>query len=166
MGEVGTRLMGIPREAKVSDALRGNKWVFRRSRNCGVQIISTCLRTLALPNAMAGKDKVLWKQKNDTYGDKFSTKKTWHLIRAKAPIVEWHRLLWFSQAIPRQRFITWLASRNKLSTGARMRQWGITQACPLCGEPDETRDHLFFACPYGTCYARGYLRDEKTRIGI
>ena len=29
-----------------------------------------------------------------------------------------------------------------------MRQWGITQGCVLCGERDETRDHLFFACPY------------------
>lgn len=34
------------------------------------------------------------------------------------------------------------------STGNRMRTWGITQPCTLCGEPDETRDHLFFACPY------------------
>ena len=29
-----------------------------------------------------------------------------------------------------------------------MRQWGIAQGCMLCGEPDESRDHLFFACPY------------------
>ena len=29
-----------------------------------------------------------------------------------------------------------------------MRQWGQTQICLLCGELDETRDHLFFACPF------------------
>lgn len=29
-----------------------------------------------------------------------------------------------------------------------MRTWGITQGCTLCGEVNETRDHLFFACPY------------------
>lgn len=29
-----------------------------------------------------------------------------------------------------------------------MRSWGIQQRCFLCGEPDETRDHLFFICPY------------------
>ncbi|CAL9248187.1 unnamed protein product, partial [Arabidopsis halleri] len=29
-----------------------------------------------------------------------------------------------------------------------MRAWGDSQPCLLCGEPDETRDHLFFACPY------------------
>lgn len=26
--------------------------------------------------------------------------------------------------------------------------WRIQQGCVLCGERDETRDHLFFACPY------------------
>ncbi|CAG7869967.1 unnamed protein product, partial [Brassica rapa] len=33
--------------------------------------------------------------------------------------------------VPRFAFITWLAFR-----------------CLFCGEPDETREHLFFACPY------------------
>ena len=38
--------------------------------------------------------------------------------------------------------------KDRLSTGNRMRQWGVVQGCELCGERDETRDHLFFACPY------------------
>lgn len=29
-----------------------------------------------------------------------------------------------------------------------MRIWGVTQGCGLYGERDETRDHIFFACPY------------------
>ncbi|XP_013616934.1 PREDICTED: uncharacterized protein LOC106323340 [Brassica oleracea var. oleracea] len=29
-----------------------------------------------------------------------------------------------------------------------MRAWGIQQGCVLYGERDETRDHIFFACPY------------------
>lgn len=37
---------------------------------------------------------------------------------------------------------------NKYTTGARTRSWGLIQPCRLCGEPDKTRDHLFFACPY------------------
>ncbi|XP_013614438.1 PREDICTED: uncharacterized protein LOC106320607 [Brassica oleracea var. oleracea] len=50
--------------------------------------------------------------------------------------------------IPRFAFITWLAFPDRLSTGARSRAWGCVQPCLLCGEPDETRDHLFFAYPY------------------
>ncbi|CAG7909277.1 unnamed protein product, partial [Brassica rapa] len=29
-----------------------------------------------------------------------------------------------------------------------MRTWGIQQSCLFCGERDETREHLIFACPY------------------
>ncbi|XP_009136059.1 uncharacterized protein LOC103860221 [Brassica rapa] len=29
-----------------------------------------------------------------------------------------------------------------------MEQWRVAQGCVFCGEPNETRDHLFFACPY------------------
>ncbi|XP_013694661.1 uncharacterized protein LOC106398689 [Brassica napus] len=29
-----------------------------------------------------------------------------------------------------------------------MRGWGIEQGCVFCGERDESRDHLYFACPY------------------
>lgn len=53
-----------------------------------------------------------------------------------------------SQAVPRFSFITWLAVKNRLSTGDRMRIWGVQQECLLCGEKNKTGDHLFFACPY------------------
>ncbi|XP_048593418.1 uncharacterized protein LOC125576921 [Brassica napus] len=29
-----------------------------------------------------------------------------------------------------------------------MAQWGVVQSCLFCGELSESRDHLFFACPY------------------
>ena len=45
-------------------------------------------------------------------------------------------------------FITWLALKDRLSTGVRMRVWGQSQSCLLRGEPEETRNHFFFACPY------------------
>lgn len=56
--------------------------------------------------------------------------------------------MWFSQSIPRCVFISWLAIRDRLSTGVRMRMGRGNQPCVLCGERDESRDHLFFACPY------------------
>lgn len=60
----------------------------------------------------------------------------------------WSKVIWFSQGIPRFSFIAWLSVQNRLSTGDRMRVWGVEQPCLLCGERDETRNHLFFACPY------------------
>lgn len=63
-------------------------------------------------------------------------------------MVDWSKVVWFTQGVPRYSFITWPAVKNRLSTGDKMRAWGLTQGCTLCGEWDETRDHLFFACPY------------------
>ncbi|KAG5393051.1 hypothetical protein IGI04_023014 [Brassica rapa subsp. trilocularis] len=50
--------------------------------------------------------------------------------------------------VPRFYFITWLAVLDRLSTGVRMRVWNVEQSCVFCGEKDETRDHMYFACPY------------------
>lgn len=73
---------------------------------------------------------------------------TWNTLSDKKNKVPWQHLVWFSQAIPRQSFMVLLAFHNRLATGDRMRTWDIEQCCMLCGESDETRDHLFFACPY------------------
>lgn len=48
----------------------------------------------------------------------------------------------------RYAFITWLVFHDRLATGVRMRAWGGNQPCVFCGERDESREHLFFACPY------------------
>ncbi|XP_056850861.1 uncharacterized protein LOC130500145 [Raphanus sativus] len=81
-------------------------------------------------------------------GKVFNSSRTWNLIRVKKDRVHWSKVVWFAQGVPRQAFITWLAMKDRLSTGRRMRQWGVEQGCELCGERDETREHLFFACPY------------------
>lgn len=57
-------------------------------------------------------------------------------------------MVWFKQRIPRCGFIAWLAVRDRLSTGVRMHSWALIQPCVFCGERDEIRDHLFFACPF------------------
>ncbi|KAL0743129.1 hypothetical protein Bca4012_084642 [Brassica carinata] len=100
------------------------------------------------PKPDEGKDRALWKQGPDLYQEKFVSKLTWDLLRSTKDKVVWFNIVWFPQAIPCQDFITWLACRNRLDTGYRMRQWGHTQICLFCREPNETRDHLFFACPY------------------
>ena len=44
--------------------------------------------------------------------------------------------------------MVWLAFKDRLSTVVRMRDWGVEQGCVYCGERNEDRDHLYFACPY------------------
>lgn len=63
-------------------------------------------------------------------------------------MVNWKKITWFPQAVPCHAFMVWLAFRDRLSTGDRMSTWDIEQCCMLCGEKNEIKDHLFFACPY------------------
>ncbi|KAL1225677.1 hypothetical protein V5N11_025775 [Cardamine amara subsp. amara] len=95
------------------------------------------------PTTYAGQDTWLWRWGPDKYKNKFSAKRIWELIRQPSP-----RLIWFPYQVLRYAFIAWLSIQDRLSIGARTRGWGDIQRCILCGEPNDTRDHLFFACPY------------------
>ncbi|KAF3568201.1 hypothetical protein DY000_02019957 [Brassica cretica] len=95
-----------------------------------------------------GRYVVLWKHAEITYESHFSLNKTWDQIRVKKDKVVWSKSVWFPQGVPRYSFIVWLAIKDRLSTGVHMRAWGIQQICLMCGERNESRDHIFFACPF------------------
>lgn len=84
---------------------------------------------------------------DDDYGREFSAFSTWDMIRVRRQLVPWHELIWFKQGIPQFAFITWLAVKDRLSTGVKMRAWGQIQGCLFCGEQEKTRDHLFICVP-------------------
>ncbi|XP_048620298.1 uncharacterized protein LOC106436937 [Brassica napus] len=112
------------------------------------QELSNSILAIDAPQPESGRDVMLWGHGVDDYRDTFSSSKIWDRLRLKRNKVGWYRVVWFLQGVPRYSFITWLAIKNRLSTGDRMRQWGMIQGCELCGKRDETRDHLYFACLY------------------
>ena len=148
MGEIGTQKLGIVRNAKICDVLVDGDWRFRRCRDPNFQALIANIKELQVQLVGNYSDTALWWKGEDSYDDRFISTTTWDLIRVRRDRVDWSRLIWFSQGVPRFAFITWLALRDRLSTGHRTSQWGHPQSCLYCGEPDETRDHLFFACPY------------------
>ncbi|XP_056843253.1 uncharacterized protein LOC130495769 [Raphanus sativus] len=139
-GAIGTTYLGLTRQELVCNAVSGDGWSMRNKRSRRFQLLYNQILAEQVPSVDRGSDLVLRKQGEDDYKDSFSTANTWEQIRRKKPKVDWCRVVWFSQNIPRYAFITWLAIQNRLSTGDRMRSWGITQGCGLCGERDETRD--------------------------
>lgn len=147
-GEIGTQKLGIGRSARICDVFVDGEWRFRICRDHFLQDLVHDIRELPLILTANVPDRVLWRDGDDTYSSRFNSKNTWSNIRKKKDQVMWSRLIWFQQGVPRFAFITWLAVRDRLSTGHRTAQWGQAQYCLYCGEPDETRDHLFFACPY------------------
>ena len=64
----------------------------------------------------------------------------------------WSKAVWFSQATPKYAFMTWLAVRDRLSTMDRVSKWrqGVDEVCVLRKNAPETRNHLFYECPYSS----------------
>ena len=79
------------------------------------------------PPAPISGDIVLWRHNLDDYIPTFSATKTSDHLHIKSDRVVWHILVWFSQAIPHH-YLCYLLV--------------------ILWERYETRDHLFFACPY------------------
>ena len=147
-GAVGTTYLGVQRHAKVSSAATEEGWRIRGQRSRRYHELYESIMATEPPKPEKGEDIVLWRNGEEEFRDYFSAARTWDQIRVKRNKVKWNKVVWFPQGVPRYAFITWLAIKNRLSTGDRMRHWGVVQGCELCGERDETRDHLFFACPY------------------
>lgn len=96
-----------------------------------------------------------------------------NIVRMQGEFKEWSKAVWFTQGVPRFSYITWLAVKDRLATDSRMRTWGQIQGCVFYGEPEESRDHLYFACPYtftlwlevtGTLLSNGASLDRNTTL--
>lgn len=147
---IGTRGfidMGISREATVEEAM-----INHRRRKHREQVFNLIEEEIikCKERVVAEDDIGLWKQKENTFKRKFSSKSTWDLFRVHGDQCAWSKGVWFHYATPKFSFLTWLAIQNRLTTGDRMLSWrgNINAACSLCDAPLETRDHLYFECRY------------------
>ncbi|GKV39485.1 hypothetical protein SLEP1_g47243 [Rubroshorea leprosula] len=136
----------IPSQAKLSQVIQGDFWKWPPARSPALLQIQIALCGVLYPNQSTA-DSVTWLA--STSGS-FKTGSTWNYLRDKGTKVQWFRLVWFSHSIPRHCFISWLAILNRLSTKARQKRWtpSIDDTCMLCKDASESRDHLFFSCPY------------------
>ncbi|VVA94444.1 unnamed protein product [Arabis nemorensis] len=114
LGEVGSRTLGVAKNAKVAEVADESGWKIRRRRGSQLQELLRQISAISLPRADQGEDITLWKQSTDKYEPLFSSKKTWEQLRVTGAEVPWHRLVWVPESVPRQAFITWLAFRVDL----------------------------------------------------
>lgn len=147
-GEIGIRYLGVARQATFADVVDENGWKIRSRGHRSFPNTYEKINAFTFPTPQAGADIALWRYNQDEYKESFCSASTWNQLRSKKERVTWRKLVWFSQAVSHHSFMAWLTFRNRLSTGDRMRLWGITQGCTLCGEVNETREHLYFACPF------------------
>lgn len=66
----------------------------------------------------------------------------------KFPADKW---VWGPMSTPKHSFIHWLASKDRLLTAQRMCMMNLnlnSYQCALCNRAADSRDHLFFECPW------------------
>jgi len=141
--------MGIPLEATVETVLASHRT--RRHRTAIYNKIEAEIQ-YTRQNRRLGDDISLWRSSGDNFRQSFSTKATWHNIRVLHTRRLWYKGVWFSYNTPKYSFLLWLAIHDRLSTGDRIKKWNSGQQinCVLCGNVEESRNHLFFSCHYTT----------------
>lgn len=95
------------------------------------------------------EDKIIWRDNNGKC-KRFSCKQVWSDVNFFGPKVPWFHTIWFSNNIPRNAFILWMAILGKLKTQDRLLSWEIkgNLFCPLCLKINDSHDHLFFKCDF------------------
>lgn len=108
--------------------------------------IQRFISTLSLSNS---PDHYEWWPDN-VKKTKYKVSDIYLLLREQGPVVPWHREVWFSGGIPRQKFLTWLMVLNRSPTRDRLISWGLQtpSVCLLCNSQPESRSHLFFDCSF------------------
>ncbi|KAL9677411.1 hypothetical protein QQ045_005640 [Rhodiola kirilowii] len=92
------------------------------------------------------QNRLVWKGA----GDGFTVRDTYDTLVTHSDKVEWHKLVWNRFNSPRSALHLWLVAKNRLLTRDRMRGMCYTGdgSCVLCRSAQESRDHLFFECPF------------------
>ncbi|XP_009132645.2 uncharacterized protein LOC103857217 [Brassica rapa] len=148
LGPSGPSDLGISMDSLVSSITQGSAWTLRPARSERQVNLHVYLTSFS---PSPGSDAAIWKV-GDSICANFSTKKVWQFLRMAKPSVSWARFIWNQEIIPKHRITSWLFMLNRNPTMDRLISWGLDleNCCLLCGSAPESRDHLFFLCPYST----------------
>ncbi|XP_019095868.1 PREDICTED: uncharacterized protein LOC109130605 [Camelina sativa] len=142
----GDLSIGIPKSAVLADLWRRGNWRLPPARSEAQVSYQAELSALQLTEE---EDSHTW-WINDRVKDSHSTGRICSALGEELPSVPWHKIVWTSGGIPKHNFLTWLVVLNRCPTRDRLLQWGlqVDSRCLLCAIGSESRDHLFFNCPY------------------
>jgi mannosylglycoprotein endo-beta-mannosidase len=90
-----------------------------------------------------------WEWKGTTSGS-FTLASAWDKIRERGNIFDLFNMVWFPYGSPKMSSCVLKAIKDRLPFRERLKRFGILQedSCVLCSGNIETRDHLFFLCPF------------------
>lgn len=80
----------------------------------------------------------------------FTLNMGWQLIRQHANRVGWVNCLWFNGHIPKHTLTLWRCLHDGLPTADQLvtRKIRVNHSCSFCWAGMDSRNHLFFECPF------------------
>ncbi|XP_022040984.1 uncharacterized protein LOC110943550 [Helianthus annuus] len=113
---------GFNLESKVADVHSANSWSWPVAWRDSYPVLIQLDNVLLHPNRA---DKVLWRQGDHKHV--FSSARVWEAVRHHEAEVDWCRIVWFGQCIPRHAFLVWLIMRRKLLTQDKILSWDFSR---------------------------------------
>ncbi|GJS37025.1 RNA-directed DNA polymerase, eukaryota, reverse transcriptase zinc-binding domain protein [Tanacetum coccineum] len=116
-----------------------------------VDLYDARLRDNMTLKEMVSNGQLMWPQECRNGVDmSFSVSIAYSDMNTQFPMVQWWKVIWFSQCIPKHSFIVWLAIQDRLTTMDKISKWGdyAVNRCSLCCQACEDINHLLFQCPF------------------
>ena len=137
----GPSLMGIPIDATVADLRTTSGWLLPNARSDKQLLLFSYISSLQLHD---GSDVACWSVE-DVPSKSFKAKIVFNAIRTQRQRKAWAPLIWHNAVIPRHNKTAWLFTLNRNPTFDRIASWSsdVETVCLLCGNSNESRDHLF-----------------------
>ncbi|XP_030502674.2 uncharacterized protein LOC115717843 [Cannabis sativa] len=100
------------------------------------------------------------KQRTDSTGfvqQRHKIQHTYQLLFDNRERLSWSKNVWDRLIIPKHKFILWLVFWGRLNTKERIGKYNTTidLTCILCGQEEESSNHLFFECEYSRKCLKG-----------
>lgn len=148
IGPQGPRQSGIPLASTVTDLWINGEWSFRHARSPQMEELLIHLTTVRLTDQPSNIQWVMDGAPKLT----FSSSAVYNSFFEQSQIVPWHPLIWIKKGIPKHNSLAWLMLLNRSPTRDRLLAWGLQtdSSCLLCNLSNESRNHLYFECPFSS----------------
>ncbi|KAG5404212.1 hypothetical protein IGI04_010331 [Brassica rapa subsp. trilocularis] len=136
-----------PMAATLANLNRSGNWLLPRARSEAMIQVQVALTTMVLQEGI--EDSYEWIVEGVASG-KYKTSQVYWELKGEEAKVPWTKVVWTKRGIPKHSFLVWLVVLNRCPTRDRLLAWGLSvdSNCLLCNLEPESRDHLFFRCPF------------------
>lgn len=150
----------IPLSTKAASLWVNGDWSFRHARSHQMEELLIYLTTVSLTEDSSVTNWIMDGGASDT----FSSSAVYNSFFEHLITVTWHPIIWIKKGIPKHSSLAWPMLLNRSPTRDRLISWGLQSdpLCLLCNASNESRNHLYFECPFSTAIWTYYA----TSLGI